>query len=99
MAREGKRIRTEHVELRWTASLFRHPRVGFIVPKHGHTAVDRNRLKRRLREIARVELLPRLPAVDVVVRSRPTAYAASFTALRGELRRAADRLCAAGEGS
>jgi ribonuclease P protein component len=99
VAREGKRIRAEHVELRWTASLFRHPRVGFIVPKHGHTAVDRNRLKRRLREIVRVELLARIPAVDVVVRTRPTAYAASFAALRSQLRGAADRLCAAGGAS
>lgn len=96
MAREGKRIRTEHVELRWTASPFRHPRVGLIVPKHGHTAVDRNRLKRRLREIARVELLPRLPAVDVVLRTRPSAYGASFATLRKQVGGAGERLCAAG---
>ena len=95
MAREGKRIRAGHLELRWNASLFHHPRVGLIVPKHGHMAVDRNRLKRRLREIARVELLPRLPALDVVVRARPTAYEASFDGLRDELTRAAERLRAA----
>jgi ribonuclease P protein component len=49
-----------------------------IVPRHGHTAVDRNKLKRRLREIVRVDLLPHLPAVDLVIRARPTAYDQPF---------------------
>jgi RNase P protein component len=37
-----------------------HARVGFVVPKYGHTSVDRNRLKRRLRELVRTRLLPSL---------------------------------------
>jgi ribonuclease P protein component len=56
-----------------------------IVPRHGHTAVDRNKLKRRLREIVRVQLLPTLPAVDLVIRSRPTAYEQPFAAIATEL--------------
>lgn len=51
------------------------------MPLHGHTAVDRNKLKRRLREIVRVELLPMMPSVDLVIRSRPTAYAQTFAAI------------------
>lgn len=56
-----------------------------IVPRHGHSAVDRNKLKRRVREIVRVQLLPTLPAVDLVIRSRPTAYEQPFTAIATEL--------------
>jgi ribonuclease P protein component len=52
-------------------------------------AVQRNRLKRRLREIARTELLPALDraqcAADVLVRARPEAYQAPYAALREEL--------------
>ena len=92
MAREGKRIRTEHLEVRAAASLFRHPRVGFIVPKYGQNSVSRNRLKRRLREITRRELLPSLPVVDVVVRARREAYGSSYAVLVDELTRAGVRL-------
>lgn len=60
-------------------------RVGVIVPRYHHTAVARNRLKRRLREIARRELLPQGLELDVVIRASDGAYALSFAALRGEL--------------
>jgi ribonuclease P protein component len=66
--------------------------VGFIVPRYKHSAVDRNRLKRRLREIVRTTLLPVLPAVDIVVRARPEAYRAPVPALGAQLARAAERL-------
>jgi ribonuclease P protein component len=55
------------------------------VPKHKHTSVERNRLKRRLRELVRTELLPALRSgspVDVVVRAGSDAYDASFEELR-----------------
>jgi ribonuclease P protein component len=47
--------------------------------------VDRNKLKRRVREIVRVQLLPQLPSVDLVIRARPTAYEQSFAVLATEL--------------
>ena len=59
------------------------------MPKYKQTGVSRNRLKRRLREIARTRLLPVLPSADVVVRARPDAYRATFDELRHELERAA----------
>jgi ribonuclease P protein component len=62
--------------------------VGIVVPRHRQTAVDRNRLKRRIRELVRIDLLPALkarPAVDVVIRARVEAYAAGFTALRADI--------------
>ena len=92
VAREGKRVRTEHLELRAVASPYHHGRVGLIVPKRGRTGVARNRLKRRLREIVRTRVLPALPALDVVIRARDEAYDAPFDTLRLELERAATRL-------
>lgn len=83
--REGKRIRTEHLELRVIASLLHHARVGFVVPKHGRSIVERNQLKRRLREIVRLKILRRIPSVDMIVRARPEAYSASFASLEREL--------------
>lgn len=92
MAREGKRFRTEHLDLRAAASPVSHPRVGFIVPKHKQSSVARNRLKRRLREIVRVDVLPVMTAIDLVVRARPEAYRAEVVTLRAELVRGASRL-------
>ena len=91
--REGKRARTEHLEVRILASLLRHPRVGIIVPKHRHSIVERNRLKRRLRELVRCEILPLLPdlSADLVVRAGPRAYAAEFDVLRTELKAGVDQ--------
>jgi len=71
------------------ASPVSRSRLGLIVPKHGHRIVDRNRLRRRLREIGRRELLPRLRdrgvAVDVLLRVHRKAYGASFVELEREV--------------
>jgi ribonuclease P protein component len=60
-----------------------------VVPRHRRRIVDRNLLKRRLREVLRREVLPRLrnrePAVDVLIRARREAYDAGYGALRAEL--------------
>jgi len=54
--------------------------------------VARNQLRRRVREILRRDVLPRLPTVDLVVRAKRSAYAAPFTALRAELTAATARI-------
>ncbi len=60
-----------------------------MVPKHRHTAVERNELKRRLRELLRRVVLPGLDgagrALDVIVRARREAYGIAFSGLREEL--------------
>lgn len=61
------------------------PRMGLIVPKFQSTAVARNRLRRRLREIWRRELQQDQPAWDVVIRARRETYRASFADLRAAL--------------
>jgi ribonuclease P protein component len=63
-------------------------RVGLVVPRFKQSAVARNRLKRRLRELARVRLLPANLAADVVLRVRPDAYDATFAALEEDVIRA-----------
>ena len=69
----------------WAISDLSHPRLGVVVPRAGRTAVARNLLRRRLKDLWRKELSHRLPALDVVVRARPSAYGASYGQLQGEL--------------
>ncbi len=62
------------------------PRVGLTVPKALGKAVERNRIKRRLREIVRKALpaLRGLP-VDVVLHPKRSVLEAEFTALEQEV--------------
>ncbi len=62
------------------------PRVGLTVPKALGKAVDRNRIKRRLREIVRRALphLGDLP-VDVVLHPKRTVLEADFAGLEREV--------------
>jgi ribonuclease P protein component len=61
-------------------------RAGIVVPRYGHTIVERNRLKRRLREFVRTEWLPaaqsETPPPEILVRARPAAYEVDAGALR-----------------
>ena len=80
-----------------SASPVSRSRLGLVVPKHKQKIVRRNLVKRRLREIGRREVLPRLDRAergfDLLVRARPEAYAASFEELRDELVAVAEELC------
>jgi ribonuclease P protein component len=69
----------------WTDNLTGHPRMGLIVPKHQSSAVARNRLRRRLREIWRRDVQQHQPAWDLVIRTRREAYAAPFATLRDDV--------------
>jgi ribonuclease P protein component len=67
------------------------------VPKARHTSVERNRLKRRLKEIGRTRVLralfERCPSVDLLVRARPAAYRASWEELNVAFLGAVEGLC------
>jgi ribonuclease P protein component len=106
--RRGKRKRTRHLDVFVASSPAAFPRLGLVVPKPRQKkskqagrlrgpAVQRNRLKRRLREIGRTLLLPGLRergcALDVLLRTRPEAYAAGFADLKEELRRLVEEIC------
>ena len=95
--RRGKRRRTRHLDAFFSPSPAVHPRLGVVVPKHKRRIVERNRLKRRLREIGRTLVLPALRGggapLDLMLRARPEAYQASFEELREELRELVEELC------
>jgi ribonuclease P protein component len=83
---EGKRRRTDHLDLFTRPSPLDHPRLAVIVPRYAHTAPRRNLLRRRLKEICRRSVLPVLaPPLDIVVRARAAAYDGSFNELRAEI--------------
>lgn len=68
------------------------PRVGLIVSKAVGNAVERHRVSRRLRHVART-LIPELDSTDlVVIRARPGSSAASSPRLEKQLQRALERL-------
>jgi len=78
-------VRAAHLELRTAASPLSYARVGFIVAKQGQNSVARNRLKRRLRELVRVTVLPTLAPQDLVIRTLPGAYSKSFAEISREV--------------
>ena len=63
-------------------------RVGFTVGRALGGAVDRNRMKRRLRESVRLCRPSASPAVDVVINPKKSVRTADFSVLIGEVRRA-----------
>jgi len=78
-------MQTECLEARVSASLLPHPRIGVVVPKYGRNIVDRNRTKRRLRELVRLRLLPVIGRVDLLVRAKPEAYRSTFDELAAQV--------------
>ncbi len=72
-------------------------RVGFTVSRRVGNAVERNRVRRRLREVAR-QVIPALarPDYDYVLVGRQAALSRDFAVLRQELIEALKRLSALG---
>ncbi len=106
--KRGKRRKTRNLDVFISASLVAHSRLGLVVPKPRQrnspdrkrvraAAVQRNRLKRRLREIGRISILPavtaRGAAIDILIRARPEAYTAAFADLREELLQLQEWMC------
>ncbi len=95
--RRGKHRRTSHLDVFHVVSPAARPRIGIVVPKHGHTIVERNLLRRRLREIGRTGVLPTLwergCLKDILFRARPGAYEAGFTELSSEMKGAVEAVC------
>jgi ribonuclease P protein component len=64
-----------------------HARIGFTVGRALGGAVDRNRMKRRLREAVRLHGMIELP-VDIVINPKRSLLAADFTDLQKDIARA-----------
>ena len=95
MRQTGALIRVDDLDVRAAITERGVPRVGVVVPKYKHSGVDRNRLKRRLRELVRTRLLPQwrgdagaTPGLDIVVRALPSAYRISMAELTARIDRA-----------
>lgn len=82
----GPRAKGRALELYWSPAAGDRPRAACTTPKFGRSSVERNRLRRRLKELVREILLERSPACDYLVRARPEAYELDFERLRDELR-------------
>ena len=81
----GRRARRPHLDICWAPGPAPYPRFGLVVPRLGESAVARNRLRRRLKELWRRELRHRVGPFDVVVRAGRASYRATFAELRDEL--------------
>jgi ribonuclease P protein component len=67
-------------------------RVGFTVTRALGKAVERNRIRRRLREAVRLNLGAVGTAVDVVIHPKKSALSAGFAELREEIARAFEKI-------
>lgn len=92
ISQQGKRVRASDIDARYLASPVGYVRVGIVAPLHGQGAVARNRLKRRLRELARRLLLPVEQSVDIVLWCRPAAYRCSFEELKRRVEGVAEHI-------
>lgn len=76
--RHGRSLKAGALDLFLLENTVGRPRVGVIVAKHGHRNVERNKLKRRIREIVRRDWLARRwtegASTDLLIRARPAAY-------------------------
>lgn len=90
--REGRRLSDGNFLLVVRPNALPHARLGLsIAAKTVGNAVNRNRVKRVLRESFRTNM-HRLPAVDIVVNARPAARAAANPALARSIEQLWDKL-------
>lgn len=88
----GQRFFSAHMTLFFLRRESNGARVGFTVPRALGTAVERNRIRRRMREAARLNLAAAGNAVDVVIHPKKSVLRASFAELREEVARAFERI-------
>ena len=82
--REGRRSEGHHVQLVAARAALTPGRVGYVIGRKTlPRAVDRNRLRRRLREVVRA-LRPALAAYDVVLRVKKVGNAVELAAAVSE---------------
>lgn len=92
--KQGQRHFARHMTLFFLPRADGGSRVGFTVGRVLGGAVERNRIKRRLREAVRRQRGRLKARVDVVVNPKKSVQAAEFTEILEEFRRAFDAISA-----
>ncbi len=85
---QGRRHFAAHMTVFYLGRTQGGARVGLTVGRVLGGAVERNRIRRRLREAVRASLGQLDAAVDVVINPRRSALTADFAELRGEVAQA-----------
>lgn len=88
----GQRLRGSDLELFFRPAAGDRARGTCITAKFGHTSVERNLLRRRLKALIAEILFERGESRDWLVRARPPAYDRGYAELRDELAHLADRI-------
>jgi ribonuclease P protein component len=96
--RTGRRLFSAHMTVFFLRRDRGPARVGFTVTRALGAAVERNRIRRRLREAVRLNLGMLGNAVDVVIHPKKSAQAADFAELREEIARAFERILSSAVG-
>jgi len=90
--RRGRRLFSAHMTVFFLQRDRGPARVGFTVPRALGPAVERNRMRRRMREAARLNLSAAGEAVDVVIHPKKSALTAEFAGLCQEMARAFEKI-------
>ena len=96
--RSGRRLFSAHMTVFFLRRDSGPAHLGFTVPRAMGPAVQRNRIRRRLREAARLNLGVVGNAVDVVIHPRKSALTAEFAELCQEVARAFEKIRLSAEG-
>ena len=83
--RQGRSVGSTYLALFISDNKVGRPRVGLAVSRRLGNAVERNRIKRRLRELARPLVVATQVGRDVVIVPRPRALTAQAARLRQEM--------------
>ncbi|HKS80987.1 MAG TPA: ribonuclease P protein component [Candidatus Acidoferrales bacterium] len=83
--REGRRRSNREFTIFIRPNGLENSRFGWSIKKALGSAVRRNRIRRRLREILRLHLREIEPGWDIVIHPRSSAATADFALLAGEL--------------
>lgn len=83
--RSGKFYASPLMALAFLRNELDHSRFGFVVSKKLGTAVQRNKVKRRMREAARLRFEGIKPGFDLVFVARPPASQVNYTELERSL--------------
>ena len=96
---QGRKFVTDHFLIFSKPNAIGHPRIGITVSRKVGNAVLRNRIKRLVREVFRIDRSWFQGSHDVVIVARRSAAGADFQAVKREVRRFCEQCFRRGAGS